>query len=221
MEIIETLKNSLSGTFDTIASFIPNLIGALILLFIGWLIARAIKWALYKILKTIKFDNLADSAGVNGFLSKGGLKSDASTIISKLGYWTVMFLVLVTFFNALGLEVVSNLLQDVIYYIPNVIVACILLIVGMYLAKFVRGLVIGMLNTGEFKNSEFVGRLVYGAVMFFTIAIVFNQLGIAEQLVNNVVSIVLGGLGIALAIAFGLGGKKWAAGVIDRNLNSK
>jgi len=144
------------------------------------------------------------------------LKTGASGIIAKLGYWIVMLTVLILFFNTLGLESVSGLLQDVIKFIPNIIVACILLIVGMYLAEFVSGLVVAALKGGDFDNPNFVGRIAYGAVMFFTVAIVMNQLGIAEDLVNNVVGIILGGLGLATAIAFGLGGRDWAGRVINK-----
>lgn len=215
-ELSQSLQTALQGTYNTTANFLPKLISAIVLLLIGWIIARSLKWALYKVLKAIKFDNLADKVGINGYLAKGGLKSSASGIISKLGYWIVMLTVLILFFNTLGLESVSGLLQDVIKFIPNIIVACILLIVGMYLAEFVSGLVVAALKGGDFDNPNLVGRIAYGAVMFFTIAIVMNQLGIAEDLVNNVVGIILGGLGLATAIAFGLGGRDWAGRLINK-----
>jgi len=215
-ELSDQLQTALQGTYDTTAKFLPQLISAIVLLLVGWIIARALKWALYKVLKAVKFDNLADKVGINGYLAKGGLKTGASGIIAKLGYWIVMLTVLILFFNTLGLESVSGLLQDVIKFIPNIIVACILLIVGMYLAEFVSGLVVAALKGGDFDNPNFVGRIAYGAVMFFTVAIVMNQLGIAEDLVNNVVGIILGGLGLATAIAFGLGGRDWAGRVINK-----
>lgn len=216
MDVVKQIQASLQNTFDSVATFLPNLFGALLILLIGWLIARSLKWALYKVLKTVKFDDLGEKVGVNKYLSKAGIKTGASGIISKLGYWIVMFTVLILFFNQLGLETVSGLLEDVIKFIPNIIVACILLIVGMYLAEFVSGLVIAALKGGDFDNPNLVGRIAYGAVMFFTVALVMNQLGIAPDLVNNVVSIILGGLGIAVAIAFGLGGKDWAGRLINK-----
>jgi len=216
MDVLSQIQQSLQGSFDSIATFLPSLFGALIILLIGWLIARSLKWALYKVLKTVKFDDLADNVGVNSYLHKGGIKQGASGVISKLGYWIVMFTVLILFFNKLGLTTVSDLLSDVIKFIPNIIVGCVLLIVGMYLAEFVSGLVIAALKGGDFDNPNLVGRIAYGAVMFFTVALVMNQLGIAPDLVNNVVSIILGGLGIAVAIAFGLGGKDWAGRLINK-----
>ncbi len=219
MEILETIKASLTGTFDSIATFIPVLIGALIILLIGWIIAKIIKGVLSRVLKAVKFDDLADKVGINGFLAKGGMKHRASSLVATLFYWIVMFTTLVMFFNALGLEVVSDLLSDVIKYIPNIIVGCILLVVGMYLAEFVSGLVVGALKGGgSGHNAEFIGRLSYGAVMFFAITIVLEQLGIGGNIINTVVTVVMSGAGLALALAFGLGGREWASGIIQKYL---
>ena len=192
----------------------PKLIGALIILIIGWFIARAVKWALYKVLKAVKFNDIADKVGINGKLRDAGLKSDAAGWMSKLGYWMVMFTVLTLFFDALGLGVVSDLLNSVIAYLPKLIVGCILLIVGMFLADFVRDLVKATLKSGSFDNPNLVGNIAYGAIMFLTVSIVLNQLQIGGQIVNTIVTAVLGGLSIAVAIAFGLGGRDWAAATI-------
>ena len=216
MEVLPAIQEAFQGTINKVGDFLPNLISAIVIFLIGWIIARSIRWALLKVLRAVKFDNLADNVGINGYLQKGGIKGGSSGVIAKLGYWIIMFTVLILVFNTLGLTVVSDLLQDVIKFIPNIIVACILLIVGMYLAEFVSGLVVAALKTGDFDNPNLVGRIAYGAVMFFTVAIVMNQLNIAEDLVNNVVGIILGGLGLATAIAFGLGGRDWAGRLINK-----
>ena len=216
MEILESIKASLTGTFESIASFLPTLFSALVILLIGWIIAKIVKGILIRVLKAVNFDGIADRVGVNGFLAKGGMKHRASSLLATLFYWIVMFTTLVTFFNKLGLDVVSNLLSDVILYIPNIIVGCVLLVVGMYLAEFVSGLVVGTLKGGGYENAEFVGRLSYGAVMFFAIAIVLEQLGIGGNIINTVVTVIMSGAGLALALAFGLGGREWASGIIQK-----
>ncbi len=215
---IPAIQASLTETFGNLGTFASKLVGALIILLIGWIIAKIIKWAVYKILKTVKFDTLADKVGVNSYLKKGGIKRTSSGLLSTLVYWIVMFTTLTLFFDALGLQVVTDLFKSVINYIPNVLIGCILLIVGMYLAEFVSGIAVAALKTGDFENPELIGRIAYGAVMFFVVAIVLDQLGIGSNIVNTVVTVVTSGLGLALAIAFGLGGKDWAAGVINRNL---
>ena len=104
---------------DTIGNFLPSLIGALIILFIGWIIAKVIKGILTKVLKVIKFDDIADKVGINGMLAKGGLKAKSSTLVATLFYWIIMFTTLVMFFDKLGLQVVSELLSDVIKYLDS------------------------------------------------------------------------------------------------------
>lgn len=215
-----TIKNSLTGTFNSIAEFLPTLIGALVILFIGWIIAKIVKGIMNRVLTAVKFNDLADKVGVNGFLVKGGLKHRASSLVATLFYWIVMFTTLVMFFDKLGLQVVSELLSDVIKYIPNIIVGCLLLVVGMYLAEFVSGLVVGALKGGGYDKPEMVGRIAYGAVMFFALAIVLEQLGIGGEIINTVVTVIMSGAGLAFGLAFGLGGRDWAAGIINKNLKS-
>lgn len=217
INIIEAIQASLTQAFGNIGSFASKLLGALLILLIGWIIAKIIKWAAYKLLKIVKFDTLADKVGVNSYLQKGGIKRTSSGLIATLVYWIVMFTTLTLFFDAMDLTVVTDLLKSVINYIPNVLVACILLIIGMYLAEFVSGLAVAALRTGDFESPELIGRIAYAAVMFFVIAIVLDQLGIGSNIVNTVVTVVTSGIGLALAIAFGLGGKDWAADVINRN----
>lgn len=215
-DITTQLANSLQGTFNSVANFLPKLIGALVILFIGYFVARAIRWALYKVLKAVKFNDIADKVGINSKLKDAGLKSDATGMMAKLGYWMVMFTVYVLFFDALGLGVVSDLLNKVVSYIPQLIVGCILLIVGMFLADFIRDMVKAALKSGSFDNPNLVGNIAYGAVMFLTVSIVLNQLQIGGDIVNTIVTAVLGGLSIAVAIAFGLGGRDWAASTIKK-----
>lgn len=216
MDVVNSIQEALTSTLTTAGEFVPKLIGAIVIFLIGWIVAKILRTIINKVLKAVKFDDIADSIGINGFLAKGGLKKRASGMLSTLVYWIVMFVTWGLVFDSMGLEVVSNLLTDVVQYIPNVIVACILLVVGTYLAQFVSGLVSASLKASGFKNEELVTKVAYGAVMFFTVVLVLNQLGIGQGILDKVVSIVLGGLGLGLAIAFGLGGKDWAADMIKK-----
>ena len=215
---LELVENSLTNFFEKIAGFAPALIGALFVLIIGWIIAKLLKWAVQKVLKTIGFDGITDKIGINSFLVKGGIKKTSSQLISSLFYWVIMLSVWLMFFDTLGLEVVSNLLTEVVKFIPNILIACLLLVVGMYLAEFVSGIVVGTLKGGDYENPEFLGKIAYGAVTFFTIAMALSQLGIGQDLINSAVNIILGALGVGLALAFGLGGKDWASDMIDKYL---
>lgn len=220
MEALDPIQGALSNLYNTVSVFLPKLIGAIVLLIIFWIVAKMIKWAIEKVLRGVKFDNLADNVGINGFLAKGGMKSKASGMLAKLVYWIIMLIGLGMFFNSLGLEVVSNLLTDVVAYIPNIIVGCILLIVGMYLAKFVSGIARTALQGAGFSHSELVTNIVYGAIMFLTVTLTLNQIGIGGEILNTIVNALFSSLGFAfagfLAIAFGLGGKEWAANILNK-----
>lgn len=216
MNVIESIQSALTSTFNTAGEFIPKLIGAIIIFLIGWIIAKILRTVINKVLKAVKFNDIADSIGINGMLAKGGLKTRASGMLSSLVYWIVMFVTYISVFDTMGLEVVSNLLRDAVGFIPKIIIAMILLVVGTYIAKFVSELVSGALKASGFAKADLVTKIAYGAVMFFTVSLVLTQLGIGEGIIDKVVGIVLGALGLGLSIAFGLGGKDWAAEQIKK-----
>ena len=208
--------SALKGVTETVSAALPNVISAFIILIVGYIVAKIVKAALVRVLRAVKFNDVADKVGINSMLSKGGLKSDASGLMGKLGYWAIMLTVLILFFNRLGLESVSTLLTQVISFIPKLIVGCILLIVGMYGANFLKDMAVSTLKAGGFSSPNLVGNIAYGGVMFLVVSMVLNQLGIGGEIVNTLVTSVLGGLSIAAAIAFGLGGKDWAAKQINK-----
>ncbi len=218
INVLDIVSESLIGFFNNLSASLPNIIGALLILIIGWVLAKVIKWAAKKLLKVTRFDNLADRLGVGSFLAKGGFKSSASGILASLVYWTIMLAVLNAVFNKLGLEVVSEMLNRIILFIPKIIVACILLVIGMYLADFVKNLVIGSLKGGNMMPSKAnrFGTYAYGGVMFFVFCFALTFLGIGTEIIITVVQMVLGGLALGVALAFGLGGKDWAKGIVEK-----
>ena len=216
MNVIESIQGALTSTFMTAGEFIPKLNGALIIFFIGWIIAKVLRTVINKVLKAINFDDIADSIGINGMLAKGGLKTKASGMFATLVYWIVMFVTYISVFDTLGLEVVSNLLRDAVGFIPKIIVAMILLVVGTMIAKFLSELVGNALKANNFAKADLVSKIAYGAVMFLTIPLALDQVGIGQGILDTIVGIVLGALGLGLSIAFGLGGKDWAARQIEK-----
>ncbi|MBK7913605.1 MAG: hypothetical protein IPJ80_08910 [Saprospiraceae bacterium] len=167
-------------------------------------------------------DRLAQKSGVHRFLAKRGIKRGFSGLASSIFFWMIILIVMVKFFNLLGLEVVSDLLNQFLFFIPNVLIACVLIILGFYLAEFVSSLVVGSLEESSFENPELIGKLVFYCIGFFTLAIALTQIGIGETLITNVVSIFFGSIGLAFAIAFGLGAKDWASTIMNKYFrNSK
>ncbi|GAA4417949.1 hypothetical protein GCM10023187_50860 [Nibrella viscosa] len=216
MEPFDDIENTGITFSRQFVGFFPRLIGALLLLLIGWLIARAVRWGVEKLLKTIRFDNLTAKVGIDTFLQKGGIQHSSSYLFATMIYWILMLIVFEAFFNSLGLEVISGLLNDIILYVPNIIVATVILIIGMYLADFVRGLVVAALRNANIAQAGLIGLAVRVLMIFLVFAIALSQLRIAQDIITAVVTLVLGAFCLALAIAFGFGARDWAADIVNR-----
>ena len=209
---------AITGMMNSAAEALPGVLSAFIILIIGWIVAKMFKWAIQKVLKAVNFDSITDKVGINKYLQQGGIKKGSTGLVATLGYWMVMLTVLNLFFNSLGIEQVSDLFNQIVMYIPKILIGCLIFVVGMYMAEFVSGLVVGALRTGGVANAESFGKAANFAVMFFVVSIVLSTLGIGGGIIETLVGIILGSLGLALSLAFGLGGKDWAAGMIDRYL---
>ncbi len=198
-----------------ILGYLPTLLGALIILVVGWIVARIIKRLIETVLKAVRFDVLADKAGITGILKKGDLKITASALISGLVYWLVIIMVLVMVVNALGLPVASSVLASLFAYVPNVIAALFVLVVAMFLASFVSGIVQTAAGNANLPRPELYAGVSRWAIIIFAVTIALGELGIATLLVTATFNIILGGVCLGLALAFGLGGKDAAAKYLD------
>lgn len=210
------IKNAIYAYFNSLAGSIPAIINSVIILLAGWLLAHVTKWLVYKTCKFAGIDKISEKTAVHRFLEHRGFKNGFAGLTASLFFWLIMLIVLVKFFNLLGLDTVSGLLEQAVQFIPNLLVACVILIVGFYLADFLSGLAIGTLEESKYEHPEMLGRIIFYSISFFTLAIALTQIGIGETLITNVVSILFGSVGLAFAIAFGLGGKEWAQKVISK-----
>ena len=198
-----------------ILGYLPVLLGALVILIAGWIVAKAIKRMLDWLLKTIRFDTLADKAGISAILRKGDLKISAREVVSSLVYWLIMIMVLVMTVDALGLPKASDVLASLFAYVPNVIAALLVLVVAMFLASFVSGIVHTAAGNANLPRPEIFAGVSRWAIIVFAVTISLGELGIATLLVTTTFNIILGGVCLALAIAFGLGGKDAAAKYLE------
>ncbi len=204
-----------------ILGYLPTLLGALIILIVGWIIAKIIKRLIETLLKAIRFDTLADKAGITGILKKGNLKVTASEVVSGLVYWLVIIMVLVMVVNALGLSEASGVLASLFAYVPNVIAALFVLVVAMFLASFVSGIVRTAAGNANLPRPELYAGVSRWAIIIFAVTIALGELGIATLLVTATFNIILGGVCLALALAFGLGGKDAAAKYLDELMKKR
>jgi len=178
-------------------------------------VAKAIKRIVDWLLKLIRFDALADKAGISEILKKGNLEISAGEVISSLVYWLIVIMVLVMAVDALGLPKASDVLTSLFAYVPKVIAALLVLVVAMFLASFVSGIVRTAAGNANLPKPEMFAGVSRWAIIIFAVTISLEQLGIASLLVTTTFNIILGGVCLALAIAFGLGGKDIVANYLE------
>jgi len=209
--IVEPVREMLTR----IMAYLPVLLGALIILIVGWIVAKIIRWIVDRLLKAVHFDTLADKAGISEVLRKGDMKITARQVVSSLVYWLIIIMVLVMVANALGLPKASDILSNLFAYVPKVIAALLVLVVAMFLASFVSGIVRIAAGNANLPKPQLLAGISRWAIIIFAVTISLAQLGIAALLVTATFNIILGGIVLALALAFGLGGKDAAAGYLE------
>lgn len=219
----ELIAEPVRQMLTKILNYLPVLLGALIILIIGWIIPKAIRRLINWLLVSVRFDVLADKTGISEVLKKGNLKVTAREVICGLVYWLIIIMVLVMTVDALGLPKASDVLTSLFDYVPKVIVALLVLIVAIFLASFVSGIVRTAAGNANLPSPELIAGISRWAIIIFAVTIAMEQLGIAPLLVGTAFNIILGGVILALALAFGLGGKDAAARYLEelRNRRSK
>lgn len=211
----DALITALSNGLSTLFSAIPRVIGFLVILIIGWIIASLLAKAVAGLLRTVKFNELADRSGFSGFVQKMGIQRDASGVLADVAKWFVRLIVLVVAFDALGLPAVSEVLQRLLLWTPNLVVALIVLVIAGLAATALSNLVRGATAQAGLGNSDLIANIARVAVMAFAVVIAVNQLGIGVQIVNTLFTAIVGALALALGLAFGLGGRDTAAQIIE------
>ncbi len=213
---LDVFVTSLTSFWTQLASFVPQLLAAMVLLFIGWLIANLVRTGVLKLLDVLRFDSLSEKTGIEAFLKQGHLDVSLSRILAKLTYWIIIFIVIVTVANSLGLHLVADLFNKVVLYIPNIIVAILVLVFGILVARFINRMVFAYLNNIGVQGALTISTLAEYAVIIFVVFVALEQLAIGTTLLTAAFQIGFGAVGLALALAFGLGGREWAAGVIKK-----
>jgi hypothetical protein len=212
----DALRASLTGALNTFFSAIPRIIGFAVVLIIGWFIASLLAKGVKALLHAVKFNDLARRSGFADFVHKMGVKDDASGVIAGVVKWFVRLITLVVAFDTLGLPAVSNVLQQLLLWLPNLIVALVVVVLGGLAAKALSQLVRGASAEAGFTNPDMLASVTRVAVWGFTIVVAVNQLGIATTLINTLLVGLVGALALAFGLAFGLGGRDRAAQMLDR-----
>ena len=216
MQEIDILLDPARAFLVQIGQFLPRLGVALGILVGGWLIAKTVRFAVSRGLRAINFQVLTERAGVDRFLRDGGIAADGIAIFAGLAYWLTLLLALLVAFNSLGLNYATELVRQVVLFVPKVFVALLVIAFGAYFARFVRDSVNAYLRNVGISDADLLGHIAQYAIVGFVLLIAIDQLDFGGRLVQTTFLIVLGGIVFALALAFGLGGRERAAALLER-----
>ena len=221
MEITAVVKGAWEAFATKITVFLPKLIGAVIIFVLGLLLARLVKFAVEKLLRLVRLDAAGEKTGLIEFLRKGNILKMPSEIVGSLSYWFITILVIIATLDALGLPIVSDMLDDVFLYLPNVVAAIIVLILGILFGNLLSAVIRTASSNAGLKAADGLGKTAFVAIISFSGAIALVQLGIGEEVVSAAFVILFGAAALAAALAFGLGGRELAADYLKRWLAEK
>jgi hypothetical protein len=211
----ETLMASFRDAFSMILGAIPRILGFVIVVAIGWFVSSILARAVTGLLRAIRFDELAQKSGLADFMNKMGTGTDSAGVVAGLVKWLVRIVVLLVAFDVLGLPAVSDVMRQLLLWLPNLVVAIFVLFIGGIAARALGNIVRGATAEGGFTNPETLSNVVRTTVWAFAIVVAINQLGIATNLINTLFTGFVGALAIALGLSFGLGGRDLASRTLE------
>lgn len=212
----ESLRVSLTNALSIFFAALPRIFAFLVIVLVGWLIAGAIARAVRALLGAVRFNEFADRSGFNGFIRSMGAQTDAEHATANVVRWFIRIIALVVAFDALGLPAVSEVLRELLLWLPNLVVALVVLVLGGLAATALGNLVRGATAQAGFSNPDTLATVARVAIWAFAIVVAVNQLGIATTLVNTLLIGVVGALALAAGLAFGLGGRETAGRLVER-----
>ncbi len=213
----EVLAQSFQDLWLGVVSFVPSLVVAIVIFIAGWIVGALLGRVVSQIIKSLKVDNALRSAGSEALLNRAGFKLDSGRFLGGLVRWFIIIVFLVAAFDVLGLNQVNDFLQQVVLlYLPQVIVAVLILLVAALIADAMESVVKGSAKAAEIKSANFLGNVTKWAIWIFAILMALYQLGVAAAFVQTLFTGVVVALAISAGLAFGLGGKDHATKILDR-----
>ena len=208
----DALLVSITGALIALLSFIPALIGALIILIIGWVLSGIIARVVETVLNKVGFEHAAERTGITGVISRSGAGTmRASHVIAELVKWFIRLIFIEIAAQALHLAEVTTLINSIVLFIPNLVVALIIILVGVLAAQFIGRLVRGSLSKANFQQANVFGAVAEYGIIGLAVVTALNQIGVATMIVTILFAGIVGALALAAGLAFGLGGRETAA----------
>ena len=193
---------------------LPALLGAILILFTGYFVARQIEKLVDNLLKRLDFNRIAEDGGLREVVDRTGARLDPIHAVGKLIFWLVMLIVILLASAALGLESINEMFSIMISFIPTLIAAIVIVILGMVVGEFVRGVILAAAGTVE--GVPTLANVAKGSVVIIAIFMALQQLGVAEEIVTSAFTLILGAVALAVGLAFGIGNTKLAGEITRR-----
>lgn len=212
----DVVAGSLTNLWLGVISFLPSLIGALIVLLIGLIVATGLGKVVEKILAVVRLDSGLRSLGIEPYVQRAGLALRGAYFLGKVVQWFLVIVFVLAASDILGLYALTTFLRDVLAYIPNVVVAALILVAALAVANFLRRLIVASVMSAKLHAGNFLGLLTWWVIVIFGIFAALQQLRIAEGLIQTIITGVIAMLALAGGLAFGLGGKEYAAHLLQR-----
>lgn len=201
-------------TLGEIVKWLPNLFGALVLLLVGWLVARLVQFVIGGLLRRLRLDALTERVGISRLLSNAGLDSSVSNLLARLAYWLLLFVFVLAAAESLGLIGVTETLNKLVGYLPNVLAAAFILLLGSLIAQVIGDAMGKMTTQAGVATGPALGQVVRYTLLVFTIILALGQLGIQTDLLTIAASALVIAVTLALALAFGFGSRDLARNIM-------
>lgn len=211
---LNVLRASIQNLWLTVAGFLPSLIGAILVFIIGLIVAAVLDKVVERLVYYLKLDSLLKRLGVESTMEKAGLSLNAGHFVGKLVYWFFVLAFLLAASDILGFFTLSNFLRDVLNYVPNILVAALILLASLVFANFLRSLLRAAVMSAGMHGAKGIGSVVWWSVFVFGFLTALVQLGVAVSIINTLITGLIAMLALAGGLAFGLGGKDWAMGLL-------
>lgn len=216
--MVETVQNwgdavliSITDALRNFLGFLPALVGAIIVLVLGWILSGILAGLIERALKTIGFERASESAGIAGFIKNSGSGWTASKVVAEIVKWFIRLVAIQAAAQILGMGQLTQIINSILLFLPNLVVALAIVVLGAFIARFVSNLVRGTVAEMGFNNPDLIAGVARYAIIVFAVIAAVNQIGIAETVVNTLLIGTVGAVALAVGLAFGLGGQQTAA----------
>jgi len=214
--LFDSLSLSLGGLWGGVVAFLPNFILAIVVFILGLFVASMLGRVVEKVFDSIKLDSFLSKIGLTPYFERAGMQLKSARFLGRLVYWFVVIVFLLAVSDSLKLFTLSSFLGELLAYIPNLVIATLMLLATFVFANFAKKVVIASVSSAKLHASKFLGAVIWWAIILFGIISALPKLGLDLMILNALVTGLIAMIALAGGLAFGLGGKEYASHLISK-----